>query len=93
MKKNLESWGTFDPRSEKFLKLHGRVIGRFWDPAKVCELTLRNAIDQTLKKLPIFPLCLALHKLSPIADMPTDPPTTAAELPAVQIWLGLANVR
>lgn len=23
--------------------------------------------------------------------MPTDPPTTAAELPAVQIWLGLAN--
>lgn len=35
-----------------------------WDPAKVCEMTLRNAPDQTLKKLPIFPLFLALHEIS-----------------------------
>ena len=63
-----------------------------WDPAKVCEMTLRDAPDQTLKKLPIFPLFVVppWNKLSLIADMPTDPPTTA-ELPAVQIWLGLAN--
>lgn len=76
MKKSLESWGTFDPRSEKFLKLHGRVIGRFWDPAKVCELTLRNALDQTLNKLPIFPLFWLSISLAPllICQLTHQPP-------------------